>query len=245
MAYFSQKRIIPATKSYELEGPKPRINEFLFAFQIFKEFIKGFRALHFVGPCVTVFGSARFKEDHPYYIQAREMGKKIAELGFVTMTGGGPGIMEAANRGAFENGGKSIGCNIKLPFEQAPNPYVQKSITFTYFFIRKVLLVKYSYAFVIMPGGFGTQDEFFETLTLAQTKVINDFPIVVLGRQFYQPFEHWMEHMIQEGTISPEDKKFVLFTDSCEEAIKHISTYVNKHYIVKPRKRLWWLFEKV
>ena len=245
MANFSQKRIIPATKSYELEGPKPRINEFLFAFQIFKEFIKGFRALHFVGPCITVFGSARFKEDHPYYIQAREMGKKIAALGFVTMTGGGPGIMEAANRGAFENGGKSIGCNIKLPFEQAPNPYVQKSITFTYFFIRKVLLVKYSYAFVIMPGGFGTQDEFFETLTLAQTKVINDFPIVVMGRQFYQPFQHWMEHMIQEGTISPEDKKFVLFTDSCEEAIQHISTYVNKHYIVKPRKRLWWLFEKV
>jgi uncharacterized protein (TIGR00730 family) len=245
MVNFSQKRIIPATKSYELEGPKPRINEFLFAFQIFKEFIKGFRALHFVGPCVTVFGSARFKEDHPYYIQAREMGKKIAALGFVTMTGGGPGIMEAANRGAFENGGKSIGCNIKLPFEQEPNPYVQKSITFTYFFIRKVLLVKYSYAFVIMPGGFGTQDEFFETLTLAQTKVINDFPIVVMGRQFYQPFQHWMEHMIQEGTISPEDKKFVLFTDSCEEAIHHISTYVNKHYIVKPRKRLWWLFEKV
>ena len=245
MANFSQKRIIPATKSYELEGPKPRINEFLFAFQIFKEFIKGFRALHFVGPCVTVFGSARFKEDHPYYIQAREMGKKIAALGFVTMTGGGPGIMEAANRGAFENGGKSIGCNIKLPFEQQPNPYVQKSITFNYFFIRKVLLVKYSYAFVIMPGGFGTQDEFFETLTLAQTKVINDFPIVVMGRQFYQPFQHWMEHMIQEGTISPEDKKFVLFTDSCEEAIHHISTYVNKHYIVKPRKRLWWLFEKV
>jgi uncharacterized protein (TIGR00730 family) len=161
------------------------------------------------------------------------------------MTGGGPGIMEAANRGAFENGGKSIGCNIKLPFEQEPNPYVQKSITFTYFFIRKVLLVKYSYAFVIMPGGFGTQDEFFETLTLAQTKVINDFPIVVMGRQFYQPFQQWMEHMIQEGTISPEDKKFVLFTDSCEEAIHHISTYVNKHYIVKPRKRLWWLFEKV
>ena len=155
MANFSQKRIIPATKSYELEGPKPRINEFLFAFQIFKEFIKGFRALHFVGPCITVFGSARFKEDHPYYIQAREMGKKIAALGFVTMTGGGPGIMEAANRGAFENGGKSIGCNIKLPFEQQPNPYVQKSITFTYFFIRKVLLVKYSYAFVIMPGDVG------------------------------------------------------------------------------------------
>lgn len=245
MAVSNKRRIIPATKSYALEGPKPRMNELLFAFQIFIQFIKGFRALHFSGPCVTVFGSARFKEDHPYYILAREMGKKIAELGLVTMTGGGPGIMEAANRGAFENGGKSIGCNIKLPFEQEPNPYVNHSITINFFFIRKVLLVKYSYAFVIMPGGFGTQDEFFETLTLAQTKVINDFPIVVMGRQYYQPFQHWMDHMIQEGTISPEDKKFILFTDSCEEAINHIRKYVEKNYIVKPRKRLWWLFEKV
>ena len=245
MAVSPKRRIIPATKSYALEGPKPRMNELLFAFQIFIQFIKGFRALHFSGPCVTVFGSARFKEDHPYYILAREMGKKIAELGLVTMTGGGPGIMEAANRGAFENGGKSIGCNIKLPFEQEPNPYVNHSITINFFFIRKVLLVKYSYAFVIMPGGFGTQDEFFETLTLAQTKVINDFPIVVMGRQYYQPFQHWMDHMIQEGTISPEDKKFILFTDSCEEAINHIRKYVEKNYTVKPRKRLWWLFEKV
>jgi len=221
------------------------MNALFFAFKIFIQFIKGFRALHFSGPCVTVFGSARFKEDHPYYILAREMGKKIAELGLVTMTGGGPGIMEAANRGAFENGGKSIGCNIKLPFEQEPNPYVNHSITINFFFIRKVLLVKYSYAFVIMPGGFGTQDEFFETLTLAQTKVINDFPIVVMGRQYYQPFQDWMDHMIQEGTISPEDKKFILFTDSCEEAINHIRKYVEKNYTVKPRKRLWWLFEKV
>ncbi|MEI7959556.1 MAG: TIGR00730 family Rossman fold protein [Chitinophagaceae bacterium] len=245
MAVSPKRRIIPATKSYALEGPKPRMNELFFAFQIFIQFIKGFRALHFSGPCVTVFGSARFKEDHPYYILAREMGKKIAELGLVTMTGGGPGIMEAANRGAFENGGKSIGCNIKLPFEQEPNPYVNHSITINFFFIRKVLLVKYSYAFVIMPGGFGTQDEFFETLTLAQTKVINDFPIVVMGRQYYQPFQDWMDHMIQEGTISPEDKKFILFTDSCEEAINHIRKYVEKNYTVKPRKRLWWLFEKV
>jgi len=241
----AKKRIIPAYSSYQLEGPKPRINEFRFALQIFFEFIKGFRNLHFIGPSVTVFGSARFKEDHVYYKQARLLGKKIAELGFTTMTGGGPGIMEAANRGAFEAGGKSVGCNIKLPFEQSPNPYVHKSITFSFFFIRKVLLVKYSYAFIIMPGGFGTQDEFFETLTLAQTKVINDFPIVVMGRQYYQPFQHWMEHMIQEGTISPEDKKFVLFTDSVDEAVNHISTYVRKNYKVKPRKRLWWLFEKV
>jgi len=244
MNQHSKKKIIPAYAGFQLEGPKPRINEFKFALQIFFEFIKGFRTLHFVGPCVTVFGSARFKEDHTYYKQAREIGKRIAELGLVTMTGGGPGIMEAANRGAFEAGGKSVGCNIKLPFEQTPNPYVQTSITFSFFFIRKVLLVKYSYAFVIMPGGFGTQDEFFETLTLAQTKVINDFPIVVMGRSYYQPFQHWMDHMIQAGTISAEDKKFVLFTDSVEEAINHISSYLRTKYKAPTRKPLWWLFEK-
>jgi len=240
-----KQRIIPATKQYDLEGPKPRVNEFLFALQICIQFIKGFRTLHFVGPSVTVFGSARFDENHVYYKMAREIGKKIAELGFTTMTGGGPGIMEAANRGAFENGGASVGCNIKLPFEQAPNPYTQTSITFSYFFIRKVLLVKYSYAFIIMPGGFGTQDEFFETLTLAQTKVINDFPIVVMGKEYYEPFHHWMDHMIAAGTIAEGDKKFMLFTDSVDEAMDHISKYVNKNYKVKPRKRLWWLFEKI
>ena len=240
----AKKKIIPAYTGFQLEGAKPRINEFKFALQIFFEFIKGFRALHFIGPCVTVFGSARFKEDHIYYKQARELGRRIAELGMVTMTGGGPGIMEAANRGAFEAGGTSVGCNIKLPFEQTPNPYVHTSITFSFFFIRKVLLVKYSYAFIIMPGGFGTQDEFFETLTLAQTKVINDFPIVVMGRSYYQPFQHWMDHMIQAGTISAEDKKFVLFTDSVEEAINHISSYLRTKYKAPTRKRLWWLFEK-
>jgi hypothetical protein len=239
-------RIIPASNiNYNLEGPKPRINELKFAFQIFIQFIKGFRTLHFIGPCITVFGSARFKEDHPYYIKSREIGKRIAQLGLTTMTGGGPGVMEAANRGAFEEGGKSIGCNIKLPFEQEPNPYTNISITFNYFFIRKVLMVKYSYGFIIMPGGFGTMDEFFETLTLAQTKVINDFPIVVMGKEYYKPFNQWVEKMIAEGTISEEDKKFMLFTDSEDEAIEHISKYVNKHYTVKPRKRLWWLFEKV
>lgn len=244
MKPIEKQRIIPAFKQYDLEGPKPRVNEFLFALQIFIQFIKGFRTLHFVGPSVTVFGSARFDENHLYYKMAREIGKKIAELGFTTMTGGGPGIMEAANRGAFENGGASVGCNIKLPFEQAPNPYTQTSITFSYFFIRKVLLVKYSYAFIIMPGGFGTQDEFFETLTLAQTKVINDFPIVVMGKEYYEPFHHWLDHMIAEGTIAADDRKFMLFTDSVDEAMEHISKYVNKNYKVKPRKRLWWLFEK-
>ncbi len=240
------RRIIPASNTnYNLEGPKARIHELYFAFQIFIQFIKGFRTLHFVGPCITVFGSARFKEDHPYYIKAREIGKHIAYLGLTTMTGGGPGIMEAANRGAFEAGGKSIGCNIKLPFEQVPNPYTQVSLTINYFFIRKVLMVKYSYGFIIMPGGFGTMDEFFETLTLAQTKVINDFPIVVIGNEYYQPFHDWMERMIEAGTVSEDDKKFMLFTDSAEEAIEHIAKYVRHNYKIKPRRRLWWLFEKV
>jgi uncharacterized protein (TIGR00730 family) len=221
------------------------MNELGFAFKIFLEFIKGFRTLHFIGPCVTVFGSARFKEDHPYYVKARNIGKHIADLGLTTMTGGGPGIMEAANRGAFEAGGKSIGCNIKLPFEQSPNPYTNISITFNYFFIRKVLMVKYSYGFIIMPGGFGTMDEFFETLTLAQTKVINDFPIVVMGKEYYEPFNNWMEDMIAAGTIAEEDKKFMLFTDDEQEAIEHIEKYVRLHYKVKSRKRLWWLLENV
>ncbi len=236
--------IIPATKSYGLEGPKSRMHELGFALTIFVQFIKGFRALHFIGPCITVFGSARFKENHPYYTLARLVGSKIAEAGFATITGGGPGIMEAANRGAFENGGKSIGCNIKLPYEQQPNPYVHKSITIDFFFVRKVLLVKYSYAFVIMPGGFGTQDEFFETLTLIQTKVIKDFPIVVMGKDYYEPLQIWMDDMIQGGTISEQDKNFILFTDDADEAIEHIKKYMSINYKVKPRKRLWWLFEK-
>ena len=239
-----KRRIIPAMKSYALEGPKSRLHELKFAIDIFFQFIKGFRALHFIGPSITVFGSARFKEDHPFYALAREMGKKIAEAGFATITGGGPGIMEAANRGAYENGGKSIGCNIKLPYEQQPNPFVHKSITIDFFFVRKVLLVKYSYAFVIMPGGFGTQDEFFETLTLIQTKVIKDFPIVVMGKEFYEPFQHWMEHMTEGGTISPEDKNYILFTDDAEEAISYIKKYMGINYKAKKHTRLWWLFEK-
>src|SRR5689334_13737393 len=144
--------IIPPKEHVYLEGPKSRGYELKFAWKVFWQFIKGFRTLHFVGPCVTVFGSARFKEDHIYYKQARSLGKRIAELGLTTMTGGGPGIMEAANRGAFESGGVSVGCNIQLPFEQQPNPYTNRSITFEYFFLRKVMLIKYSYAFVIMPG---------------------------------------------------------------------------------------------
>jgi uncharacterized protein (TIGR00730 family) len=151
--------------------------------------------------------------------------------------------MEAANRGAFENNGVSIGCNIRLPFEQQANKYLNKSITFEHFFVRKVLLVKYSYAFIIMPGGFGTMDEFFETLTLVQTKTITQFPIVLFGREYYSNLWNYAEFMAQQGTISREDMKLVLLTDSIDEAMEHIHTYINQNYKVTPRKRFWW-FEK-
>ena len=149
-----------------LEGPQNRTSELLRAVRIFCEFMRGFRALHFVGPCVTVFGSARFSESHPYYEMARQCGSGLARAGFTVMTGGGPGIMEAANRGAKEAGGRSIGCNIELPEEQKPNRYLDRWITFRHFFVRKVMLVKYSYAFIALPGGFGTLDEIFEAATL-------------------------------------------------------------------------------
>lgn len=237
------ERIIPAKESVYLDGPKPRINEFFFAWSVFRQMIYGFRNLHFLGPCITVFGSARFKEGHTYYEAAREFGKRIAAMGFTTMTGGGPGIMEAANRGAFENGGESVGCNIKLPFEQHPNPYMQKWITFDYFFIRKVLLVKYSYAFVILPGGYGTMDEMFETITLIQTRVITNFPIVLYGKEYFMPLMEAIDTMVEKGTISAKDKDLILLTDDIDEAMQYISAYIAKNFKVKPRKRLWWLLE--
>ena len=238
------KRIIPAKEHVYLEGPKSRGYELSFAFKVFKQFIKGFRTLHFVGPCITVFGSARFKEDHLYYQQAVELCKRIAQLGFTTMTGGGPGIMEAANRGAFENGGQSVGCNIQLPFEQQSNPYLHKSVTFEHFFVRKVLLIKYSYAFIIMPGGFGTMDEFFETLTLVQTKTLTQFPIVLFGKEYYKEMMEAMNDMAAKGTISKEDMSLVLITDDFDEAMDHIRHYITTNYKVMRRKRAWALLEK-
>lgn len=236
--------IIPPKEQVYLDGPKSRGYELKFAWRVFWQFIKGFRNLHFAGPCITIFGSARYKEDHPYYAKAREFGKRIAETGFTTMTGGGPGIMEAANRGAFENNGKSIGCNIQLPFEQKINTYVQKSVTFEHFFVRKVLLVKYSYAFIIMPGGFGTMDEFFEILTLIQTKSVTNFPVVLFGKEYYQPLVENIEWMAEQGTISKEDMGLVLVTDNVDEAMRHIGDYISTNYKIKPRKRYRWLFEK-
>ena len=237
-------KIIPPKKHVFLEGPKSRSYEFSFAFRIFSQFIKGFRTLHFVGPCITVFGSARFKEDHPYYSIAREFGKRISELGLTVMTGGGPGIMEAANRGAFENGGMSVGCNIRLPFEQKPNKYMNKWLTFDHFFVRKVMMVKYSYAFIIMPGGFGTMDEFFETLTLVQTKIITQFPIVLYGKTYYKELWEYLEYMADQGTINREDLSLVLLTDDVDDAINHIRTYIKTNYKLAPRRKKWWLFEK-
>ncbi|MEI6950591.1 TIGR00730 family Rossman fold protein [Paraflavisolibacter sp. H34] len=237
--------IIPPKQHVYLEGPKSRGYEFKFALKVLWEFITAFRCLHFVGPCITVFGSARFKEDHHYYDSAREFGRRIAAMGFTTMTGGGPGIMEAANRGAFESGGMSVGCNIRLPFEQKHNPYMQTWVTFEHFFTRKVILIKYSYAFIIMPGGFGTMDELFATLTLVQTKTITTFPIVLFGKEYYKELMDVLHYMARKGTISEADMALVLLTDDIDEAMEHIRKYIEQNYKVRPRKkRAWWLFEK-
>ena len=193
------------------------------AIQIFLEFLYGFRRLHFVGPCVTVFGSARFGEEHRYYQLARDVARALVESGFAVMTGGGPGVMEAANRGAVEAGGFSVGCNIQLPFEQKPSNYLHLVLDFPHFFVRKVMLVKYSRGFVVLPGGFGTMDELFETLSLIQTKKISDFPLVVMGSDYWRPLLLFIrESMIAEGTISEGDPDLMFLTDSPEEAARYI-----------------------
>jgi len=206
-----------------LEGPKPRGFELARALRIFVELIRGFRVLHFVGPCATVFGSARFGEDHPYYALGREVGSALARAGFTVMTGGGPGLMEAANRGAREAHGTSIGCNIQLPVEQRPNPYLDVMVEFRYFFVRKLMLVKYSYGFVALPGGFGTVDEIFETLTLIQTGKIRDYPVVLLGTEYWKPLVDFMrDTMEKQGTILGEDLSRFVVTDSPNEAVAKI-----------------------
>jgi uncharacterized protein (TIGR00730 family) len=214
------------------EGPHSRLRELRFALRVFKEFIYGFRALHFAGPCVTVFGSARFEPGHPYYELARQVGGAIAELGLTVMTGGGPGIMEAANRGAREAGGNSIGCNIHLPMEQKPNPYLDRYVVLDHFFVRKVLLFKYSYGFVILPGGFGTMDELFEALTLIQTGKIQNFPLVVMGRNHWSKLQELLEDMTRAGTINPGDLKFLHYTDSVPEAAAYLASAVQQFGVI-------------
>jgi len=210
--------VLPFTDPHHrdfLEGPRSRLEELARVGRIAAEFIKGFRHLHFVGPCVTVFGSARFREDHSYYALGREVGRRLARAGATVMTGGGPGIMEAVNRGAKEEGGYSIGCNIKLPAEQKPNPYLDRWITFRYFFVRKVMLVKYSYAFVVLPGGFGTLDELFEAATLVQTRKIESFPLILMGTEYWAPLIEFIRGpLLRAGTISSEDVDVLTPTDS-------------------------------
>lgn len=208
-----------------IEGPHSRLQEFWFIIRVMAEFLKGFRKLHFVGPCVTVFGSARLDENHQYYKLARLLGNKLAQMGLTVMTGGGPGVMEAANRGAKEAGGRSVGCNITLPVEQKQNPYLDTFVTFDYFFVRKVLLFKYSYAFVVLPGGAGTMDEFFEAITLIQTEKILSFPVVLIGKEYFEPLIQFLKTMVEEGTISADDLELMLFTDSVEEAVSHLQKH--------------------
>ena len=213
-----------------LAGPRSRWAEFTRVLRIGAEFIKGFRALHFLPACVTVFGSARFREDHPHYVLARALGRALARAGFTVMTGGGPGIMEAANRGAKDANGLSVGCNITLPHEQHPNPYLDRFVEFRYFFVRKVMLVKYSHAFVVLPGGFGTMDELFEAATLIQTGKIEGFPLVLMGVDYWQPLLAFLrDSMVAHGTIDATDLDRIFVTDDVAEAVAHVRERVARH----------------
>lgn len=205
-----------------LSGPRLRRRELRTLFRVLREMLNGFRHLHFVGPCITVFGSARVREGDPEYELAREVAGALSRLGLTVMTGGGPGIMEAANRGAREAGGQSIGCNIELPHEQKPNDYLDISIDFSYFFVRKMMMVKYSYGFIVMPGGFGTVDELFESLTLIQTAKISDFPVVLMGCEFWQPLKQQLDSMVDARLIDRGDLDLLCITDDVDEAVRHI-----------------------
>ena len=230
-----------------LEGPRSRGFELRRAFRIFRELIYGFRALHFVGPCITVFGSARFTSEHPYYALTRELGARIALARFTVMTGGGPGLMEAANRGAKEAAGVSIGCNIVLPQEQKPNPYLDKFVEFRYFFIRKMMLVKYSYGFVAVPGGFGTLDELFEVATLIQTGKIKNFPVVLLGTEYWSALLAFLrQSVLANAAISARDLEAILVTDSPAEAVAHIQRSATEHFGLRyvPRRPARVLLER-
>ncbi|RPI14062.1 MAG: TIGR00730 family Rossman fold protein [Lysobacterales bacterium] len=218
--------LLPHVESAEklfLAGRRPREADLASAVRIFLEFLRGFESFEFTQPCVTVFGSARFAESHPYYRLAREVGAALARAGFAVMTGGGSGIMEAANRGAREAGGPSLGCNIVLPREQQPNRYLDRFIQLDHFFVRKVMLVKYSTAFVVMPGGFGTLDEAFEIATLMQTDKLERFPLIAVGAGFWDDLVEFVAGtMLREGTISPEDTHFIHRVDDAEGVIRVI-----------------------
>jgi uncharacterized protein (TIGR00730 family) len=216
------------TEQQFLKGKRDRGADLESAIRIFLEFLRGFEFFGDIDrPCVTVFGSARFAPGHRYYELARELGSHLARVGFAVMTGGGPGIMEAANRGAREAGGVSLGCNIILPMEQHANPYLDRFIEMDHFFVRKVMLVKYSRAFVVMPGGFGTLDEAFETITLVQCHKLVRFPIVAMGSDFWEHMRVFVRGaLISEKTISPGDLDLLHVTDSPQEAVTYIQSGV-------------------
>jgi uncharacterized protein (TIGR00730 family) len=231
-----------------LEGPRNRPLELLWVLRTAGEFVKCFRQLHFVGPCVTVFGSARYDEGHPAYALTRRMGSALARVGFTVMTGGGPGLMEAANRGAKEAGGVSVGCNIVLPVEQKPNAYLDRWVETRSFFVRKVVLAKYSYAFVAAPGGLGTLDELFEVAVLVQTGKMRDFPLVLLGVEYWQPLiDYLRDRLVPARTIDAADVDRFRLTDSPEEAAEYVRETALKKFGLTSARRLrrrWWLLER-
>jgi uncharacterized protein (TIGR00730 family) len=230
-----------------LEGPHSRFDESVTLLRVMWDFLRGFRVLHFVGPCVTVFGSARVGPDNAYYELTRKMGAAIARLGFTVMTGGGPGLMEAANRGAKDAGGRSVGCGIELPNEQVMNPFLDRWVVLNHFFVRKALLIKYSYAFVVMPGGSGTLDELFEALTLIQTGKIKNFPIVIMDTGYWGELVTLLKKMARLGMISETDLDLIHVTDSIDDAMEHIRINAIEPFGLKlrtVRRNLSWLGEK-
>jgi uncharacterized protein (TIGR00730 family) len=236
---------LSSDESAFIQGPLSRFKELSFVFKVMLSFINAFRKMHFIGPCVTVFGSARFGSEMDHYQDAERIGAAMAKLGFTVMTGGGPGIMEAANKGAYEAGGYSVGCNIVLPQEQNHNPYLHKWINIPFFFVRKVILLKYSFAFIVMPGGIGTLDELFEALTLIQTKMIAGFPVVVFDKEYHKDLCEHIDMMAKHETISPEDMKLLFVTDSVNELVTHIEKYAIKKFGLRKiqYKPKWWFGE--
>lgn len=203
------------------------INESWRVFRIMAEFVEGIETLSQVDNAVTIFGSARLKPEDIYYQKTEKLARLLVQEKFSVITGGGPGIMEAANKGAAEAGGKSVGLNIRLPYEQKPNPYANIHIDYKYFFVRKVMFVKYAVAYVIMPGGFGTMDELFEALTLIQTKKIKSFPLILMGSEYWRGLIDWLKNtMMQEGKINPVDMELIQIVDEPEEVVKLIKKYV-------------------
>ena len=213
-----------------------KINDSWAIFKVMSEFVNGYENLSRIGPCVSIFGSARTQPDHPYYVLAEDLAYQLTQRGYGIISGGGPGIMEAANKGAKRGAGTSVGLNIDLPFEQSSNPYIDhdKNLNFDYFFVRKVMFVKYSQGFVVMPGGFGTLDEFFEAITLIQTNKIGRFPIVLFGKKYWEGLIDWIKTvMLEEKNISPQDLELFKLVDTVPEAVRVIDEFYSK-YMLKP-----------